>query len=322
MPMIVWIYLTVLLYYSRVTSCRAMAEAYGKVSHDSLTRMLTGDWDGQKLLNQTVPALFTTISGGYLILDDTVIEKPYSEKLSEAAWVYSSRQKKTVFGISVVLLIWTNGRVRVPLAYRIWKKGGLSKSDMATEMLSYARNFLKLKPEFVLFDSWYGSERILRRIRDYGWYFICQLKKNRKFNSTALKKYRHQPYWTDSGCLTGGIKVCVAKYRRKYFATNRLSMDPKQIRMIYKFRWQIEEVFKLLKSHLSVENCQSGYQRKGLPRCQTAQEHHFVLCLIAFPIIERESIVKNTTWQKLRLNLTLNRQSLAIASLSKIIMIA
>ncbi len=322
MRMTVWIYLTVLLYYSRVVSCRAMAEAYGKVSHDSLTRMLVGDWDGQKLLTQAVLSLFTTISSGYLILDDTVIEKPYSEKLSEAAWVYSSKQKKTVFGISAVLLIWTNGRVRVPLAYRVWKKGGLSKSDLALEMLSYARNILKLKPDYVLFDSWYASERILKRIRDYGWYFISQLKKNRKFNSTALKKYRHQPYWTDSGCLTGGIKVCVVKYRHKYFATNRLSMDPKQIRMIYKVRWQIEEVFKLLKSHLGVEECQSGYQLKGKPRCQAAQEHHFVLCLIAFSIIERERIDKNITWQKLRLHLTLKRQSLVIASLSKIMAIA
>ena len=75
--------------------------------------------------------------------------------------------------MSVVLLVWTDGHVRIPLAFRVWQKGGASKDDLALELLSYARNRLKGKPHFVLFDSWYPSKKLLKRLRDYGWYFVC-----------------------------------------------------------------------------------------------------------------------------------------------------
>lgn len=321
MSELIWIYLTALLYFSRITSCSAIAEAYGNVSHDSLTRMLKSGWDGQILLEQSVFLLFT-VSGGYFIIDDTVVEKPYSEMLSEAAWVYSGKRKKTVFGISVVMLIWTDGHIRIPLMYRVWRKGGLSKFELALELLSYARNRLKLKPDYVLFDSWYPSEKILKRIRDYGWYFVCRLKKNRKFESAQLKNYRHQPYWTETGYLSGGIRVFVVKYRRKYYATNRLSLNPKEIRRIYKIRQQIEEVFKLLKSHLNIEKCQSGYQRKKFSPRQISQEHHIVLCLTAFLIIEKERISKKMTWQKFRFHLTVKGRDVKLPSLSRLKKIA
>ena len=71
--------------------------------------------------------------------------------------------------------------------------GGPSKFELALELLSYARNRLKCKPQFVLFDSWYPSKALLKRISDYGWYFICQLKKNRCFEGVALHKYLRQP---------------------------------------------------------------------------------------------------------------------------------
>jgi hypothetical protein len=98
-------------------------------------------------------ALFT-VTGGYLSVDDTVVEKPYARLLGEAAWVWSSKQRKVVFGVAVVLLVWTDGQVRIPLAYRLWHKGGASKFDLALELLSYARNRLRCQPQFVLFDSW------------------------------------------------------------------------------------------------------------------------------------------------------------------------
>src|SRR5437764_8685548 len=127
-------------------------------------------------------------------------------------------------------LVWTDDQIRIPLGYRVWKKGGPSKFELALELLSYARNRLKCKPQFVLFDSWYPSKVILTRIRDYGWYFVCRLKKNRCFEGVALHKYLHQPYWQTVGFLTGKIKVFVVKYRRKYYATNRLNLTAPEVR--------------------------------------------------------------------------------------------
>jgi len=282
--------------------------------------MLNGDWSGQTLLESTVSELFM-IGCGYLIIDDTVIEKPYSSALNEASWVRSSKNKKTVFGISVVVLIWTDGQIRIPLSFRVWKKHGQTQTELALELLSYARNELKLKPQFVLFDSWYASKRILKRISDYGWYFVSQLKKNRNFQSVPLKNYLRQPYWNDRGFLNGGIKVFVVKHRRKYYASNRLSLTPTELRTIYRVRQQIEEVFKSLKSSLGLEKCQAGYQRTSTKKAvarQGAQEHHTALCLTAFVIIERERVDNQKTWQELRTDLILVREEYPLPSLTRL----
>jgi hypothetical protein len=44
MPELLWIYLMALLYFTKVTPCSAMADAFDSVSHDWLTRMLQGTW--------------------------------------------------------------------------------------------------------------------------------------------------------------------------------------------------------------------------------------------------------------------------------------
>jgi Transposase DDE domain len=107
-----------------------------------------------------------------------VVEKPYARLLGEAAWVWSSQQQKGVFGVSVVLLVWTDGQIRIPVAYRVWQKGGPSKIALAIALLSSARHRLKCKPQGVLFDSWYPARRLLKRLRDYGWYCVGQLKRS------------------------------------------------------------------------------------------------------------------------------------------------
>jgi hypothetical protein len=40
------------------------------------------------------------------------------------AWAFSSQERKPVYGFSLVLLIWTDGSVRIPLGIRLWHKGG------------------------------------------------------------------------------------------------------------------------------------------------------------------------------------------------------
>ena len=75
MPEPLWIYLMALLYFTSITTCSAMSDAFDSASHDQLTRMLQGSWSGHTLFNLALRLLFT-VAGGYLILDDTVVEKP------------------------------------------------------------------------------------------------------------------------------------------------------------------------------------------------------------------------------------------------------
>lgn len=320
MPEPLWIYLTALLYFTNMTTCSAIADAFDSVSHDRVTRMLQGTWSGHILLDLALRTLFT-VAGGYLIVDDTVVAKPYARLLGEAAWVWSSKDRKVLFGVSLVLLVWTDGQVRIPLGYRVWHKGGASKYALALELLSYARNRLKCKPQFVLFDSWYPSKKLLKRIRDYGWYFVCQLKKNRSFDGRPLRAYRQQPYWQAVGSLTGGLKVFVVRYRRKYYATNRLTLTAQKVRTLYRKRHEVEEVIRVLKSQLSLEGCQVGYKRmmaaQPYPKAG-AQTHHIALCLVAYLIVERERLDQGYTWRQLKRRLILQGQQLALPALERV----
>src|SRR5262245_3275069 len=130
MPEPRWIYLIALRYFPHMTTCSAIADALDSVSHDRLTRMLQGSWSGHRLLDLALRTLFT-VAGGSLIVDDTVVAKPYARLLGEAAWVWSNKDRQVLFGVSVVLLVWTDGQIRLPLAFRVWQKGSASKYDLA-----------------------------------------------------------------------------------------------------------------------------------------------------------------------------------------------
>jgi putative transposase len=309
MPKLVWLYLTALLYYRTSSSCVALAEALETVSHDRLTRMLQGDWSGQRLLECALRTLFTW-ERGFLILDDTVIPKPFATAIEGLAWVFSSQEHRPVYGFSLVLLVWTDGTLRIPLGMRLWHKGGSSKYVLALELLSYARNRLRCHPDYVLFDAWYPSKALLKRIRDYGWYFVCRLKKNRRFNGHAVRHHRRHPYWAEIGRLNGGLKVLVVRYGKKYYATNRLTLSAAEVRRRYRMRSHIEEIIRVCKDQLGLSGCQA--------RSERAQVHHITCCLVAFCVLERERQDRRLSIYKLRRQLSCKGRSYALSALDRL----
>jgi hypothetical protein len=168
MPKRVWLYLTALLYYRTSASCMALAEGLQTVSHDGLTRLLQADWSGQTLLELAWRTLFVC-ERGYLIRDETVLAKPFATAIAGLAWLYARQERKPVYGLSLVLLVWTKGPLRVPGGLRLWRRGGASKDAVALEWLGYARHRLHCRPAYVRFDAWYPSTALLQRIRDDGW---------------------------------------------------------------------------------------------------------------------------------------------------------
>jgi DDE superfamily endonuclease len=153
MPTLVWHDLTALLYYRTSVSCIALAEARETVSHDRLTRLLPVDWSGHTLLELAIRTLFVW-ERGYLIIDDTVLAKPFATAIEGLAWGFSSQERKPVYGLSLVLLLWTHGTLRIPLGLRLWRKGGPSKPVLALELLRDARHRRRCRPDDVLFAAW------------------------------------------------------------------------------------------------------------------------------------------------------------------------
>jgi putative transposase len=153
-------YLKGLIYRNTRTSCVCLASLSG-IAHDQLYRLLYTDfpfsrrlweWFAVRLVGERV----------YLVLDDTTWQR-FTKKAEAVSFVWDSSVGKVVFGMSVVLLIWTDGRRKVPLGMRVWQKGGKSKVCLAEELLRQAR-VRGLSPDFVLFDSWYAASALLELI--------------------------------------------------------------------------------------------------------------------------------------------------------------
>jgi hypothetical protein len=153
MPKRVWLYLTPLLYDRTSARCMALAEGVQTVSHDGLTRLVQADWSGQTLLELAWRTLFSC-GRGDLIVEGTVLPKPFATAIEGLAWLDSSQERQPVYGLSLVLLVWTNGTLRVPVSIRLWRRGGASKYALALEWLSSARNRLRCRLESVRFAAW------------------------------------------------------------------------------------------------------------------------------------------------------------------------
>ena len=278
MPAQIFTYLRGLLQGSNITAT-FLALQFG-YSHDKMTRFLASGFPWKKLFFRLIVSWFGVLKHGYLIIDDTVLAKPYGKKFAKACFAYSSCLDRVVYGYHIVLLAWTNGFITIPLSFRFYRKGGRSKVALASELLKEAKNFWRIKPLAVLFDSWYGATKLLDQIESYQWFFYSQIKKNRVINAAAVEDDLVDNGDFLTGPITGGVLGFILRYGDKFFATNNLLASNEKIIHSYRLRWKIEEIFRFLKSELHLEECQA--------RSVTAQQTHLVGCMIAFLLLQKE----------------------------------
>jgi hypothetical protein len=90
---------------------------------------------------------------------------------------------------------------------------------------------------------------------------------------------------------------------------------------LYRQRQAVEEVIRVLKSHLRLEACQAGYRRssEATPRSgEGAQEHHVALCLVAYLIVERERLNRGGTWRQCKQQLIFTGAQDALPALKRV----
>ncbi len=270
-----------------------------KCSHDNLTRVLKGEklsW--QTLLESFILRTFGRLQDGWLIIDDTVIAKQFAKKIENLAWIFDSKIGKSILGLNLILIAWSNGKITIPFAFKVYqKKNGKSKVDLACELIHYAKK-LRIKPKYVVFDSWYGASQIFQEIKKCHWKFVTRLKGNRILNGVPLKEIARNPYWIIEGKLNGGFKVIVVRHGAKYFASSDLALSKEEILTAYKSRWAIETIFKALHSKLGLDECQA--------RKLEAQTAHFHLCMMAYLVLEKESFIQKTTFYQVKRNCSFN----------------
>ncbi len=204
------------------------------VSQCDLTRLFKKKFDWKKHLWNFF-SLNKDMPNAYLVIDDTIIEKPYSKASKKVGniirWVFSHTHNRCVKGVQIVVLLLVIDGFRYPIDFRIYD-GSKTKIELSKDLLSYARNTLKLKRMFVMFDSWYSSKELMKRIKDYGWYFVCRVKKNRKI--TKLIKESKGLIRTNIGNLNILLAKNSERYSEYYIVTNRLTLKFDEIMNWYK----------------------------------------------------------------------------------------
>jgi hypothetical protein len=147
-------------------------------------------------------------------------------------------------------------------------------------------------------------------MRDYGWYVICRLKKNRRFNGQAVRHHRKHPYGAERGWLSAGLTGLVVRPGKPYDATHRLTLTAVAVRRLYRLRSHIAEVIRACKDQLGLTGCQA--------RSERAQVHHFTCCLVAFGGLERERYDRQLSSYKLKRQLSFKGHSHVLPSLERL----
>ena len=225
--------------------------------------------------------------GGYLIIDDTTWAR-WARRSEAVSWVWSSTHGRSVKGMQVVLLIWTDGRVKVPLGIRLWRTGGHSKVELAAQLLREAER-RGLRPEYVLFDSWYAAGKLLHLLDGLGWKYVARLKSNRLFEGRAVRERWPHRFGHAVGHLRKiNHEVCVVKDGRRYFVTNDTQLSAGEVKAHYRIRQQIEETFRLLKQEFGW-----GGASAQKARAQLAHMHLglYALCLVQTAAINNQQTI-------------------------------
>ena len=268
-----------LLAYDGKFSYAQGCKPFDGVSSYQLKRFLDKEWAENQKLEDYIKSLNIDWSKGWLMGDDTIIEKPYAEKIECVYWQYSSKNNGFIEGINLTVLAWTNGKRTIPIRFMLYEKDKdgkpkQTKNEFLEEAIEYARN-LGIMPEYVCFDSKYSSKSLLNKLQSFNWIYFTQLASNRVFNGKQLKMRRFQPY-VEEGNLKGvGHRVNITKYCKRYYATNATgkSITSKYIVNHYRVRWGIEVLFRSLKQLCHLQDCQSKHTN--------TQRHYVFICIQA-----------------------------------------
>lgn len=267
-------------------------------AHDSFTRLLARlEPDAQTLWHEVRPHVRP--AGGILIVDDTVLDKPYARKMGLVGPFWSGKHKRVVRGINLVTLAWTDGDAVYPTDYRLVdpvEAPKKNKNEHFREMLATAkaRGFA---PRYVCFDSWYSSKENLKAIRNHGWHFLTQVRSNRRvdLDRTGNKAICDQPIATTGTVvhvegfgLVKAFRLATTNGGTEYWITSDLTMD-QLTRLTYAERsWAIEEYHRGLKQYTEVERCSARRVR--------AQRNHIGFALRAFVRLEWHRFHAGISW--------------------------
>lgn len=260
------------------------AEHVDSISHDMVNRYLREARLTPRMVWEQVREQIAKDDNGYILFDDTVIDKNHSRNIESVRSQYSGNAHQVIRGIGMVNCVYVN-----PTTEQFWiidfrlfdpECDGKSKMDHVKDMLNNVHHHKGLPYKTILMDSWYASYNMMLFIHDLGKLFYCPVKSNRLAREAgSTEHYAHisKLTLTDEQLKTGKcirlknmptsiamklFRVSVSANRTDNVVTN----DPAQhcaddTRKVCAIRWLIEQFHRELKQTTGVDACQCRKQR-------------------------------------------------------------
>ena len=255
------------------------AEHTEKFSHDMANRYLAGDEIRPRLVWENVQSQVVQTLYGFLVFDDTVMDKNYSHNIELVRRQYSGNEHGVIKGIGVVTCVYVNPELDQfwIIDYRIYDPDGDGKTklDHVQDMLLNVVYQKELAFWAVLMDTWYATKDLMLQIEKFDKIYYCPLKDNRQVDdSGGSQPYRRMDglEWTEAEQQHGKIikikgfpaehkvkvfRVVLSTQRTDYVVTNEMAQDNTQVvQAVCGFRWKVEQFHRETKQLTGIEGCQ------------------------------------------------------------------
>jgi SRSO17 transposase len=293
-----------------------LAEHLADVSHDVITDYLRTERLTARGLWELVQHLITDSPEAFLLVDDSIQDKRYSQFIELVKRQYSGAEHGLVRGIGIVNLVHSAGPDGDfwPIDYRIYAPDadGKTKNDHFREMIQRAVADKLVQAKTVLFDSWYAAADNLKLIHRLGLVFFTTLKENRLVSLSKADGYIHldQIDWTPDRLQHGvQVKLKEVPFKVQLFKlvapdgdidwvitncpdetlTAQVAQDANDV------RWQIEELHRGLKQLTGTEKCQCRKAR--------SQRNHLACCYHAWLSLKVKALQLNKTLYQVKTDL-------------------
>src|SRR5450759_1031218 len=250
-----------------------------KFSHDMANRYLAGDEIRPRLVWENVKSEVRPTQHGFLVFDDTVIDKNFSHDIELVRRQYSGNTHGVIKGIGGVTCVYVNPKIDQfwIIDYRIYDPAGDWKTKLAHMQDMRLKVIYQKSLEFwsVLMEPWYVTKDIMLQIEKLGKIYYCPLKDNRLVDdSGGAKPYQRVDSleWTEAlqqqdkvikikGFPTEHkvklFRVVVSTQRTDYVVTNEMAQDYMEVvQDVSCFRWKVEQVHQETKQLTSLDSSQ------------------------------------------------------------------
>jgi hypothetical protein len=250
-----------------------------KFSHDMVNRYLARDEIRPRMVWENVQNQVVQTAFGFLVFDDTVIDKSFSRNIELVRRQYSGNAHGVIKGIGVVTCVYVNPKTDQfwIIDYRIYDPDGDGKTkiDHVLDMLLNCVYQKELSFWAVLMDTWYATMKIMLRIEQFHKIYYCPLKDNRQVDdSDGSQPYRRMDSleWSEAEKQHGKdikikgfpakhkvkvFRVVLSTQRTDYIVTNEIAQgDVEVVQDVCGFRWKVEQFHRETKQLTGIEGCQ------------------------------------------------------------------